>query len=163
MRTLWVAALITAPAGAGGSELTGVDVSLGDVSINKVPQLVAADQGLSAKYGLKVHQTISAGAARAAAESVVIVPKAYVNETPAAAGPIDVGGGSPMIYGVVNNGRPPRVIVMTQEAMSMDHVIAGPGIASVQDLKGRRLGFSGVGSVTHFSALSLARQFGWTH
>ena len=56
MRTLWVAALITAPAGAGGSELTGVDVSFGDVSINKVPQLVAADQGLSAKYGLNVHQ-----------------------------------------------------------------------------------------------------------
>src|SRR5437879_3741136 len=41
-------------------QLTRVDVSLGDVSINKVPPLVAADQGLSAKYGLDVHQTISA-------------------------------------------------------------------------------------------------------
>ena len=44
----------------------------------------------------------------------------------------------------------------------MDHVIAKPGIAGIQDLKGKRLGFSGVGSVTHFSALSLARQLGWT-
>ena len=43
----------------------------------------------------------------------------------------------------------------------MDHIIARPGIAGIQDLKGKRLGFSGVGSVTHFSALSLARQLGW--
>jgi len=132
------------------------------VSINKVPQLVAADQGIYAKYGLDVHQTISAGAARAAAGSGVVVPEAYVNRTPGADAPIEVGGGSPMIYGVVNNGRPPRVIVLTQEAMAMDHVIGKPAIANIQDLKGKRLGFSGVGSVTHFSALGLARQFGWT-
>src|SRR5256885_10800713 len=67
-----------------------------------------------------------------------------------------------MIYGFVANARgAPRVIVLTQEAMAMDHIIARPGIAGVQDLKGKRIGFSGVGSVTHFSALSLARQLGW--
>jgi ABC-type nitrate/sulfonate/bicarbonate transport system substrate-binding protein len=147
---------------AAGAELVKVDVSLGDVSINKVPQLVAADQGIYTKYGLDVHQTISAGAARAAAGSGVAVPKEYVNQTPGAPAPIEVGGGSPMMYSVVHNGRQPRVIVLTQEAMAMDHVIAKPGIARLQDLKGKRLGFSGVGAVTHFSALSLARQFGWT-
>ena len=57
------------------NQLTRVDVSLGDVSIDKVPQLVAADQGLYAKYGLDVHQTISAGAARTAAASGVVVPR----------------------------------------------------------------------------------------
>ena len=55
-----------------------------------------------------------------------------------------------------------RIVVLTQEALAMDHIIAKPGIAGVQDLKGKRLGFSGVGSVTHFSALSLARQLGWS-
>jgi ABC-type nitrate/sulfonate/bicarbonate transport system substrate-binding protein len=164
MRRLVLAALIAgvATVSAGNTQLTRVDVSLGDVSINKVPQLVAADQGIYAKYGLDVHQTISAGAARAAAGSGVVVPEAYVNRTNGPAAPIEVGGGSPMIYGVVNNGRPPRAIVLTQEAMAMDHVIAKPGIANVKDLKGKRLGFSGVGSVTHFSALALARQLGWT-
>lgn len=44
----------------------------------------------------------------------------------------------------------------------MDHVIAKPGIGGIRDLKGKRLGFSGVGAVTHFSALALARQLGWT-
>lgn len=142
---------------------TRVDVSLGDVSINKVPLLVAADQGLYAKYGLDVHQTISAGAARAAAASGVVVPDAYVNRDASVAAPIEVGGGSPMIYGFVANARgTARVIVLTQEAMAMDHIIARPGIAGVQDLKGKRIGFSGLGTVTHFSALSLARQLGWS-
>jgi len=156
---LTLAALMPAFA---AQQLTRVDVSLGDVSINKVPQLVAADQGLYAKYGLDVHQTISAGAARAAAASGVVVPDAYVNKEAGGPAPIEVGGGSPMIYGTVVNGRPGRVIVLTQEPMAMDHVIAKPGIAGIKDLKGKRLGFSGVGAVTHFSALALARQFGWT-
>jgi NitT/TauT family transport system substrate-binding protein len=67
-----------------------------------------------------------------------------------------------MIYGAVNNpnGRA-RIIVLTQEAMAMDHIIAKPGISAIRDLKGKRLGFSGVGSVTHFSALNLAKQLGW--
>lgn len=142
--------------------LVRVDVSLGDVSINKVPQLVAADQGIYAKYGLEVHQTISAGAARAAAASGVVVPESYVNRETGADAPIQVGGGSPMIYGSVVNGRPARVIVLTQEPMAMDHVIAKPGIGGIRDLKGKRLGFSGVGAVTHFSALALVRKLGWT-
>jgi len=165
MRRFVLAALALAAAlpSSGIAQSTRVDVSLGDVSINKVPQLVAADQGLYAKYGLDVHQTISAGAARAAAASGVVVPDAYVNRNASVAAPIEVGGGSPMINGFVNNGRgAARVIVLTQEAMAVDHVIAKPGITGIQDLKGKRIGFSGVGSVTHFSARSLARQLGWS-
>jgi ABC-type nitrate/sulfonate/bicarbonate transport system substrate-binding protein len=165
MRGVVLAALALAAVlpSSGIEQLTRVDVSLGDVSINKVPQLVAADQGLYAKYGLDVHQTISAGAARAAAASGVVVPDAYVNRDAGVAAPIEVGGGSPMIYGFVTNARgAARVIVLTQEAMAVDHIIARPGIAGIQDLKGKRIGFSGVGAVTHFSALSLARQLGWS-
>jgi len=165
MRRFVLAALATAAVApsSGIAQSTRVDVSLGDVSINKVPQLVAADQGLYAKYGLDVHQTISAGAARAAAASGVVVPEAYVNRDASVAAPIEVGGGSPMIHGFVANARgTERVIVLTQEAMAVDHVIAKPGIAGIQDLKFKRIGFSGVGSVTHFSALSLARQLGWS-
>ena len=70
------------PAAGIDQAVTRVDVSLGDVSINKVPQLVAADQGLYAKYGLDVHQTISAGAARAAAASGVVVPDSLCEQGP---------------------------------------------------------------------------------
>src|SRR6478609_8853021 len=106
--------LATVMLSARTSQLTRVEVSLGDVSINKVPQLVAADQGIYTKYGLDVHQTISAGAARAAAGSGVIVPDAYVNRDAGVAAPIEVGGGSPMIYGFVVNARgAARVVVLT--------------------------------------------------
>src|SRR5213596_1259976 len=138
MRRFVLAALALAAVvpSSGIAQSTRVDVSLGDVSINKVPQLVAADQGLYAKYGLDVHQTISAGAARAAAASGVVVPEAYVNRDASLAAPIEVGGGSPMIYGFVANARgAARVIVLTQEAMAVDHIIAKPGIAGI--LRGR--------------------------
>ena len=149
-------------AASGVEPVAKVEVSLGDVSINKVPQLVAADQGIYTKYGLEVHQTISAGAARTAAASGVVVPDGYVKKEGGERAPIEVGGGSPMIYGAVNNPNGhARVIVLTQEAMAMDHIIAKPGISAIRDLKGKRLGFSGVGSVTHFSALNLAKQLGW--
>jgi NitT/TauT family transport system substrate-binding protein len=146
----------------GVEPATKVDVSLGDVSINKVPQLVAADQGIYAKHGLDVHQTISAGAAKVAAASGVMVPESYVAQPGGERAPIEVGGGSPMIYGFVNNNRgSARIIVLTQEAEAMDHIIAKPTLSGIPDLKGKRLGFSGAGSVTHFSALNLARQLGW--
>jgi ABC-type nitrate/sulfonate/bicarbonate transport system substrate-binding protein len=106
-RAFVLAALVLAAVvpSSGINQLTRVDVSLGDVSISKVPQLVAADRGLYAKYGLEVHQTISAGAERAAAASGVLVPDTYVNRDGSAAAPIEVGGGSPMINGFVNKAR----------------------------------------------------------
>ena len=160
LAALFLAAVVPS---SGVEQLTRVEVSLGDVSINKVPQLVAADQGLYAKNGLDVHLTISASAARTAAASGVVVPDAYVNRDASVAAPIEIGGGSPMIYGFVTNARgAARVIVLTQEAMVMSHIIAKPEIAGIQALKGKRIGFTGVGSVTHFSALSLARQLGWS-
>ena len=120
------------PAAGIDQAVTRVDVSLGDVSINKVPQLVAADQGLYAKYGLDVHQTISAGAARAAAASGVVVPDSYVNKDPSLVAPIQVGGGSPMIYGFVRNAGAARVVVLTQEPIvkeRMAGVIADPVVS----------------------------------
>jgi ABC-type nitrate/sulfonate/bicarbonate transport system substrate-binding protein len=160
LAALFLAAVVPS---SGVEQLTRVEVSLGDVSINKVPQLVAADQGLYAKNGLDVHLTISASAARTAAASGVVVPDAYVNRDASVAAPIEIGGGSPMIYGFVTNTRgAARVIVLTQEAMVMSHIIAKPEIAGIQALKGKRIGFTGVGSVTHFSALSLAKQLGWS-
>ena len=122
---------------------------------------MAADQGIYAKYGLEVHQTISQGAARAAASSGVIVPDAYVNKDAARVAAIDVGGGSPMIHGFVNGGRPARVILLTQEATVTDHIVGKPDIAGLENLKGKRIGYSGVGAVTHFSLLSLCRKLGW--
>lgn len=137
-----------------------VDVSLGDVSINKVPFLVAADAGLYQKHGLEVHQFITPGAAEDARNSGVVVPDAYVRQDISSA-PIAVGGGAPMIYRAVNSGGIHRVVIATHEGVVKSRIIGPASIASVEDLKGKRIGYSGTGTVTHFGLLSFVRRMGW--
>lgn len=137
-----------------------VDVALGDVSINKVPFLVAADAGLYAKHGLDVRQFVTPGAAEDARNSGVVVPDEFVRQDIGMA-PIAVGGGAPMIYRAVNSGGIHRVILATHEAVVKSHIIGAASITSVEALKGRRIGYSGTGTVTHFGLLSFVRRMGW--
>jgi len=138
-----------------------LDVALGDVSLNKVPFLIAADSGIYARNGLDVHQFITPGAAEVARNSGVIVPEQYVKRDIGGA-PIDIGGGSPMIYRVANDPRGiHRVLLATTESTIKDHIIASPSIAKVEDLKGKRLGYSVPGAVTHVGALGFAKKMGW--
>ncbi|HYM18951.1 MAG TPA: ABC transporter substrate-binding protein [Micropepsaceae bacterium] len=150
---------MAAPAAAQG--LTSLDVALGDVSLNKVPFLIAADAGLYAKNGLDVHQFITPGAAEVARNSGVVVPEQYVKKDIGSA-PIDIGGGSPMIYRVANDPKGiHRVLLATTESTIKDHIIASASIGKVEDLKGKRLGYSVPGAVTHVGALGFAKKMGW--
>ena len=152
--------------GGGGaaraaSALTPLDVALGDVSLNKVPFLIAADTGLYARNGLEVHQFVTPAAADVARHSGVNVPTAYIKADIVSA-PISIGGGSPMIYRVANTPNAiERVLLATTESTIRDHVIASPDIASVGDLKGKRLGYSVPGAVTHLGALAWVKRMGW--
>ena len=139
---------------------TPVDVALGDVSINKVPFLIAADAGIYRKNGLEVHQFITPGAAEVARGSGVIVPAEYVREDIEVA-PIAVGGGSPTIYRAVNGGGPDRVVLATHEGIVRSHLIGLASISSMDDLKGKRLGYSGTATVTHFGLLTWVHKMGW--
>lgn len=148
-------------AASAAERLTPLDVALGDVSLNKVSFLIAADRGLYAKYGLDVHQFITPGAAQVAASSGVIVPKEYVKQDIGSA-PISIGGGSPMIYRVITTPNAiDRVLLATDESIIRDHIIATPNVSRLEDLKGKRLGYSVPGAVTHVGALSLAKHMGW--
>jgi NitT/TauT family transport system substrate-binding protein len=138
-----------------------VDVALGDVSLNKVPFLIAADAGIYARNGLDVHQFITPGAAEVARNSGVVVPAEYVKAGGGNA-PFDIGGGSPMIYRVANDPKGVhRVVLATTESMIRDHIITSASIAKVEDLKGKRLGYSVPGAVTHVGALGFAKKMGW--
>ena len=66
-----------------------LDVALGDVSLNKVAFLIAADAGIYARNGLNVHQFITPGAAQVARNSGVVVPPDYV-KADAGIAPIDM-------------------------------------------------------------------------
>jgi ABC-type nitrate/sulfonate/bicarbonate transport system substrate-binding protein len=126
-----------------------VDIALGDVSINKVPFIIAADQGIYTKNGLDVHLFITPSAAKVIAGDGIIVPKEYIGEAGAKA-PVSIGGGAAMVSGV-SKGRDRRVVISTTETMVRDHIISRNDIQTEQALKGKTLG-AGVGNVPAYAA-----------
>jgi NitT/TauT family transport system substrate-binding protein len=140
-----------------------IDVALGDVSLNKVAFLVAADNGIYAKNNLNIHQFITKGAATRISRSGITVPSEFVGtDEQDEQAPISIGGGSPLIVSMTSDARATdRVIVATTDSTARFHVIASKTLNSVDDLKGKRLGYSSYGSVSHLMALELLRQKGW--
>jgi ABC-type nitrate/sulfonate/bicarbonate transport system substrate-binding protein len=158
--------LLAVPQALAAQAATGtpiqIEVSLGDVSLNKVPFLVAADAGIYAKNGLSVHQYITPYAADKARRQGVDVPAQYVRESEADDAHISVGGGTPMIVGFTRDVlSTDRVIIATFEGFVRDHIISSQAIRTPADLKGKRLGYSGDDAVTHLAAIAFARQMGW--
>jgi ABC-type nitrate/sulfonate/bicarbonate transport system substrate-binding protein len=136
-------------------------VGLGDVSLNKVPFVAAYEAGIYKKNGLDVEQFITPSAAEVARRSGVTVPQEFIR----AGGrdtPIVIGGGSPLIVRWTTDAQAEdRVIVACTDAVVRWRIIARPDIVKIEQLKGKRLGYSGHGAVTHFVALTFAKSMGW--
>src|SRR5580765_911971 len=122
---LSLAALGAGPSALAADQLTPLDVALGDVSLNKVSFLIAADAGIYRQKGLDVHQFITPGAAQVARNSGVVVPAENV-KADIVNPPISIGGGSPMIYRVANGGGFLLIVTATTESIIRDHIIASP-------------------------------------
>ena len=148
------------PAGAQ-EQLIKLRVGLGDVSLNKIPFVAAYEAGIYKKNGLDVEQFITQSAAAVARRSGITVPKELIR----AGGrdtPIVIGGGSPMIVRWTTDAQADdRVIIACTDPVVRWRIIARPDLASIEQLKGKRLGYSGYGAVTHFVALSFAKIMGW--
>jgi NitT/TauT family transport system substrate-binding protein len=155
------AALLCPFSAQAASEPISVDVGLGDITINKVPFLIAADNGIYERNGLLVNQFITPAAAELARRSGVIVPPETIREDIESA-PLAVGGGSPAIYNAVYSEGLHRVVLLSLENRVLSHIIAAPDIRTVEDLRGKRLGFSSVGRANHIGLLSFAQRMGWT-
>jgi len=146
------------------ADMLPVTLSLGDVSLNKVAFLVAADNGIYEKNGLKVRQFITAKAAARIKRSGVSVPPEFIgSDEEEDNAPLSIGGGSPLIVQMTSDARAPRrVILLTFEDTSKFHIISKKELNSLDDLKGKRLGYSSFGAVSHLMALSLLKQKGWS-
>ena len=141
--------------------LVPVEVDLGDISLNKVPYLIAADTGIYARNGLDVRQYITPAAAENARRSRVVVPAQMVKDDVARA-PIQLGSGTPMMYRVTHDPRAVHHVVLTTgENIIRETIVTTSAIARPEDLKGKRLGYSVPGTVTHVAGLSFAKQMGW--
>ncbi len=157
---LLLSSLALQPAKAA-ERMVPLEVDLGDISLNKVPYLIAADTGIYARNGLDVRQYVTPAAAEGARRSGVIVP-AHAIKADVGNAPIALGSGTPMIYRVANDARAVRRVVLTTgETIIRETIITTNAVARPEDLKGKRLGYSVPGTVTHVAALSFARQMGW--
>ncbi len=136
-----------------------IKVALGDVETHKVPFMMAADYGLYEKHGLDADVYFTTGAADFARRSGVDVPEEYVKPDEP---DILISGGTPLTVSVVTDIRNwDRVILATTDPTVHWQIIARPEIESVEQLKGKRIGFSGYGSMTHYISLNLCKRMGW--
>jgi NitT/TauT family transport system substrate-binding protein len=155
----------TWPGTAGAQEgaadkLIAVTVELGDVSLTKLPFIVAADNGIYERNGLKVTQFITPSAAEAVRGSGVIVPAENIKS--GVTGDINIGGGSPTMVRMTSVATAPhRVILATTDDVSRFHVISRADITKPEDLKGKRIGYGNLGALDHFSMVMFLRKMGW--
>jgi ABC-type nitrate/sulfonate/bicarbonate transport system substrate-binding protein len=154
------AAVLGAPATAGAQDkLVPITVELGDVSLTKLPFILAADAGIYERNGLKVSQFITPGAAQAVRGSGVIVPPENIKSV---VGEINIGGGSPTMVRMTSVATAPqRVILATTDDVSRFHVISRADIAKPEELKGKRIGYGSLGALDHLSMVLFLRTMGW--
>jgi ABC-type nitrate/sulfonate/bicarbonate transport system substrate-binding protein len=140
-------------------------VSVPNRSVSKLPFIVAMDQGLYAKHGVAVElwtppagtldrATVSADLWTSLQRRVGIgLPKDYE---------VTVDGASPgiveMMQSVEADG---RIAIASTDCVVRAHVVARPGLARLEDLKGGRIGVSSLRATSGFHALVLARRMGW--
>src|SRR5262245_19288049 len=148
----------TAPARA--QNLLPVTVELGDVSLTKLPFVMAAEAGIYRRNGLDVKQYITPNAAELIRRSSgLVVPKEFVGT---GLGDINIGGGSPTMVRMTSDARAPqRVVLATNDPVSRFDIISRPDITRPEDLKGKRVGFSSVGALSHYVWLLYAERMGW--
>ena len=140
-----------------GQEKLPVRVAMGDVSINKVPHLVALDNGLFDKYGLDVTlRPFSRGAAESHG-----VPADVLDTIPEGEWQMSVGGGAPGMVSRANSSEPSdQVIIATTDHVVHWHIVAREGIETLEDLKGKRIGISGLAACTGIVVQILADRMG---
>ena len=143
----------------------------GYASINKIPFVIAYEEGIYEKNGLDVDQFVSSGATevtRVVRELWFNLFKSSLNiphhpiRPPNDRAPISIGGGLPhTLRRTTNANWRDWIVLATTDHIVRWHIVAQPDITSLEQLKGKRLGFSNVGAMTHYIALILAETMGW--
>ncbi len=134
---------------------------LGDVSLNKLPFVLAYDEGIFEKNGLDVTPMFTPGSVAIIRRSGVDVPEEFIFKDDTQT-PIKIGGACPTIVGLTTRaGRWDPMILGSTHLTSRWRIVSDSDIASAEQLKGKRIGYSGYGAVTHFVAYTFAEAMGW--
>jgi ABC-type nitrate/sulfonate/bicarbonate transport system substrate-binding protein len=139
---------------------------VGEPSVSRLPYVIAYDQGLYEKHGLKVELRIrEPGPGGAMVSHTDIVTKILRN-----LGIVDVpvhdimtNGLGPTIVQTTQSvrGNPYRVAIASTDCVVRAHVIGRMGITNLEQLKGGRLGVTSLGATSGTHALLLAQRMGW--
>lgn len=143
-----------------GQQKIPIIVSLSDVSMAKVPFLVAENEGIYAKNGLAV--TLIPYSANAA--TVHGIPDAVPKDIRALStrANFSIGGGAPGMVDKATSSEPnDRVIIATDDIIVHWDVVAQKQFKSINELKGKRFAISGISACTGTVALALAKHMGW--
>ncbi|MCZ6489593.1 MAG: ABC transporter substrate-binding protein [Acidobacteria bacterium] len=176
-KTLYLLLITLAVAGAAipghaQQDMLRLRLNVGTVSLNKLVNWVAYEEGLYKKNGLDVQQGMSrSGAADIKKLTGYDVPSQYIlgdagpyaeAMTPDGRNPISIGGGSPNIVRQVTTARTIRtVIILTTEDKTRWPIIARKDITKPEQLKGKRLGYTNYGTTSHYQATLFAKRMGW--
>jgi ABC-type nitrate/sulfonate/bicarbonate transport system substrate-binding protein len=153
-----LAAAAAPPAARAQSDSAVLTVELGDVSLTKLPFIMAADYGIYEKNGLKIKQYITPSAAKAIEAKGVHVPPENIGREE---GIINIGGGSPTMVRMHSVATAPqRIILATTDIYSRFHILSRGDIKTAADVKGKRVGFGNPGALTHFSELIYLKSIG---
>lgn len=159
------AAMLAVSADRAAAEAHGaepqIELLLGDVSMNKLPFIMALDDGIYARNGLDVVPKFTAGSVEIIRKSGVDVPDEYIASR-SARPLVKIGGATPHLTRLVMTaGAWDPLILGSTHAESRWRIVGQPELEGPQDLKGKRIGYSGVGAVTHYMAVSFAEHMGW--
>ena len=139
-------------------------VELGARSVSKAPFLIAADQGLFEKYGVRVDLRMpppdfeggigERGMTRRALDFVL--RRYQVRD-------MSANGITPDMVEMVTNLDHPRMVALAStDCILRNHIVARHGINSLEELKGKRIGVTGLlHNITGYAALELAKRMGW--
>ena len=157
-------------AGVGGASILRsrdaltLRVQFGSRAVSKLPFLIAADRGLYEKYGLTVDLNLPPADFGGAVVNPGLVGRAWRRllrgrwETD-----VYLNGATPEVVGIVNDLNHPRfVLLASTDCVVRSHIIARHGIQSLEELKGMRIGVTGLmHNITGYVALELADRMGW--
>ena len=146
---------------SAADNLIKLNLLLGDVSMNKLPFVLALDEGIYQRNGLEVTPMFTRGSAEIIRRSGVNVPDEYIVDGNTQTF-IKIGGATPTIVSLTTKtDKWDPVILGSTHRISRWFIVSRGDITTPEQLKGKRIGYSGVGAVTHFVALSFAEHMGW--
>ena len=146
------------------SDALPLQVELGSRAVSKLPFLIAADQGLYAKYGLDVELRMPPPDFEGGLGERSLVRRALDRLLQRPWRPeVTVNGATPEVVASVNDlDYRGLVLLASTDCVVRSHIVAAHGIERLEKLKGKRIGVSGLmHNITAYVVLELADRMGW--